>query len=496
MVSLLARAGMTVASSGTTSPLTLGNALGAVAPNLCSFMDFVTAGAVDGKTYRYLILDSNGNWEIGKGVYTASGTTLARNVQFSSNGNAAIAMTSSAQIFVAPIQDDLISVTDDQTALFNQTEKAQARLNVGAAPIEALAGNVLNINSGAEVSQENGTSAVTLTATSSLQTKYIVDGVMAAYRGTFVATAQQVTDAPNGFKNAVKFTVGTAQSSMGANDELGVLIPVEGVRCTKLAFGAAGANVLAVWFWVKAHRTGDYSGSLRNSAKTRSYPFKFTVLVSDMWEYKSLIIAGDTTGTWLTDSNVGLYLNICIAGGSSRVGSGGWAGADYSGLTSTTNGVASTSDAFSISGVGTLPLVAGVTVGDLPDALHSPFIALDYEAALPACQKYYWKTFARSRNPAQATNDFSGAIQVRGPFPFPAIKVTFPVTMCAAPAITFFNPKNANTNWYNQDTGADSGPSAAQNVSEGGFVALVGGTVAGDVSWNGFNVHAVANARL
>lgn len=400
MVSLLARAGMTVASSGTTSPLTLGNALGAVAPNLCSFMDFVTAGAVDGKTYRYLILDSNGNWEIGKGVYTASGTTLTRNVQFSSNGNAAIAMTASAQVFVVPTPDDLISVTDDQTALFTQSEKAQGRLNVGAAPIEALAGNVLNINSGAEVSQENGSSAVTLTATSSLQTKYIVDGVMAAYRGTFVATAQQVTDVPTsqrGFANAVKFTIGTAQSSIGTNDELSVLIPVEGVRCTKLAFGAAGANALAVWFWVKAHRTGDYSASLRNSAKTRSYPFKFTVNAADTWEYKSVVIQGDTTGTWLTDTNVGFYLNICIAAGSSRVGSGGWAGADYSGLTSTTNGVAATTDVFAVTGVGTLPLVAGLSSGDIPDAAHSPFLVQQLPDALMKAGRYSYSSALEAR---------------------------------------------------------------------------------------------------
>jgi len=224
-----------------------------------------------------------------------------------------------------------------------------------------------------------------------LQTKYIVDGFMAAYRGTFVATAQQVTDAPVGFKNAVKFTIGTAQASMGSNDELSVLMPVEGGRCVKLAFGAAGANALAVWFWVKAHRTGLYSGSLRNSAKTRAYPFSFTVNAADTWEYKSLVIQGDTTGTWLTDTGVGFYLNICIAAGTSRVGSGGWAGVDYSGLTSTSNGIAATTDVFAITGVGTLPLVSGVSVGDIPSAERSPFLVRDVVQSTYECQRYFQK---------------------------------------------------------------------------------------------------------
>ncbi len=170
---------------------------------------------------------------------------------------------------------------------------------------------------------------MTLTATGSLQTKYLVDGVMAAYRGTFVAAGQQVTDAPAGYRNSLKFTVSTAQSSLGSNDELSVLIPVEGVRAARLALGTASAAAISFGFWVKAHRTGTYSGSLRNSARNRSYPFSFAVNAADTWEFKTVTFGGDTAGTWLADTGVGFYLNLCIAGGSSRVGTAGaWAGSD------------------------------------------------------------------------------------------------------------------------------------------------------------------------
>ena len=126
--------------------------------------------------------------------------------------------------------------------------------------------------------------------TGSLQTKYLVDGVMAAYRGTFVAAGQQVTDAPAGYRNSLKFTVSTAQGSLGANDELSVLIPIEGVRAARLAFGTASAAAISFGFWVKAHRTGTYSGSLRNSAKNRSYPFSFAVNAADTWEFKTVTL--------------------------------------------------------------------------------------------------------------------------------------------------------------------------------------------------------------
>ena len=194
------------------------------------------------------------------------------------------------------------------------SNQVATRAQLYAAPFDALAFNGVQVNGGMEVSQENGTSSVTLTATSSLQTKYLVDGVMAAYRGTFVAAGQQVTDAPPGYRNSLKFTVSTAQASLGSNDELSVLIPIEGVRASRLALGTASAAAISIGFWVKVHRTGSYSGSLRNSAKNRSYPFSFTVSAADTWEFKTVTFGGDTGSTWLSDTGVGLYLSIVHCG--------------------------------------------------------------------------------------------------------------------------------------------------------------------------------------
>jgi hypothetical protein len=287
----------------------------------------------------------------------------------------------------------LDAITIDRTTgklTFNQgvTSPAATRAQLYAAPFDALAFSGFQINGGMEISQENGTSSVTLTGSGSLQTRYIVDGVMAAWRGTFVAAGQQVTDAPPGYRNSLKFTVSTAQASLGTDDELSIMMPVEGVRAARLALGGASAAAISFGFWVKAHRTGTYSGALRNSAKNRSHPFSFAVSVSNTWEFKTVTVAGDTSGTWLTDTGVGLSLNVCIAGGTSRVGTAGaWAGSDHSGATSTTNGVAATSDTFQITGLVVLPGI------ELPSAERAPYIMRPLDEELARAKRYWEKSY-------------------------------------------------------------------------------------------------------
>ncbi len=313
------------------------------------------------------------------------------------------------------------------------TNPAGTRGQLYAAPFDALAFNGLQINGGMEVSQENGTASVTLTATGSLQARYVVDGMMAAYRGTFVGAGQQVTDAPPGYRNSLKFTVSTAQSSLGANDELSVLIPIEGVRASRLALGTASAAAVSIGFWVKAHCTGTYSGSLRNSAKNRSYPFSFAVNSADTWEFKTVALGGDTGSTWLTDIGVGLYLNICIAGGSSRVGIGGaWAGSDYSGVTGTTNGVAATTDTFQITGLIVLPGI------ELSSSTRAPLIMRPFDQELALCQRYWRKSWAYATAPG--TTWTAGLDQLKFAHPTASFSDALGfIAMRAAPTLTIYD---------------------------------------------------------
>src|SRR6185295_2888348 len=165
-------------------------------------------------------------------------------------------------------------------------------------------------------------------------------------------TLQQVLDAPPGLKYSLKISITTADASIAAGDYAQVYTAIEGYRIDRLIWGGGSfAHSVGFSFWVKAHRTGIYSGVI-NGNNARSYPFEYTVNTADTWEYKTFVIPGDTAGTWITDSGVGIYIIWVMAVGSTNAGTAGaWTGSNLKGTTNQVNGVAATSDTFQLTGV-------------------------------------------------------------------------------------------------------------------------------------------------
>ena len=270
-----------------------------------------------------------------------------------------------------------------------------------------------------DVSQENGTAAQTIS------NKFIIDSFILETSAAITLSAAQVSDAPPGLTNSIKMTVTTAAPTLVAGDYAHLQHDIEGWRVARLAFGTASAQPLSLGFWSKIHRTGTYSGAVRNSNDTRSYPFTFVQNVADTWQFNAVTVPGDTAGVWLGGNATGLVLNWTMACGSTyQAPANAWTTGNFSAAIGNTNGVAATTDTFQIAGVIVLPGI------EVPSAARAPFIMRPYPEELRTCQRYFFRQILDGMNVNAAIYAAGGYLTL--PWPFPT-------TMRAAPTLS--------TNW-------------------------------------------------
>jgi len=236
------------------------------------------------------------------------------------------------------------------------------------------------INGAMVIDQRNAGASV---ATSSSSNIYTVDRWKAWYSATNKYTIQQNAGSvtpPAGFKNYLGVTSSAATSS-GASDYYFIAQAIEGYNVADLGWGTASASSITLSFWVRSSLTGTFGGSLENNLGTRSYPFSFTISAANTWEQKTITVAGDTSGTWVTNSEAGILVVINLGVGSSRQGTANtWAAADYQAPTGATSVVGTNGATFYITGV---QLEKGSTA--------TSFDYRPYGTELALCQRYYAK---------------------------------------------------------------------------------------------------------
>ena len=187
-------------------------------------------------------------------------------------------------------------------------------------------------------------------------------------------TIQRSAVAPVGFTSSLLVTV-IATDTVGPQQFLRQSI--EGYNISDFAWGTSSAIPITLSFWVRSSVTGQHGGSIQNNNSTRSFPFAYTINSTNTWEYKTINIAGETSGTWVTDNGIGLSLLFEHGPGYQKTTAGSWVTSNTTSSTGSINLCATNGATWQITGV-------QIEVGKVA----TPFEYRSYGQELALCQRY------------------------------------------------------------------------------------------------------------
>lgn len=277
-------------------------------------------------------------------------------------------------------------------------------------------------------------------------------------------TAEQSTVAPVGFKNSLKVTTTTADSSITASQRTSIIHRVEGNNISHLDWGTSDAKSVTLSFWVRSSVTGTHGGAVGNGSDNRAYPFTYTISSADTWEKKTITIAGDTTGTWVTTNARSLQIAWGLGVGTTYSGTAGaWESADRNSATGATTGVIGTLNAtWYLTGV---KLEVGTSATD--------FEHRSYGEELRNCQRYYYTHTEGGTEKIVGKGAWMNATQFEA-------TVHFKETMRATPTLTigsgtnYFKIFSSNTNTSFNDIAIHAQQPNATSVYKGGLSGTQG----------------------
>jgi hypothetical protein len=237
-----------------------------------------------------------------------------------------------------------------------------------------------------------------------------------AIGSTIQPVVSQVTDAPAGFTNSLEYVNTNAVTPTGTNQAI-INTRIEGNNISDFGWGTSDAQTVTLSFWVKSSLTGTFGGSFQNSNIDRSYPYNYSINSANTWEYKTVIIPGDTTGTWLSDTGIGLDVVFCVGAGPDRLAAAGsWVSGNIRGVTGQVQLVETAGATWQITGV---QLEKGTVA--------TPFERRPFGTELALCQRYYWTDNNVFQVSYRSTTTITNVRLSR---------IHFPVSMRASPTVS------------------------------------------------------------